>query len=262
MAAAAEAAAIKARSRVNDLAIEKLTTEQMATEIKKLTTDQKGTEIEKLTLEPMATEIEKSTTEQMATEIESQAVSDRMVQEAENYRAAKRIKSDDEHLSQAEIDRMAEEQKDRAEDEFNRTTNIADDEARKRLQEYCLFMKNAGPHQQDKINKAILMTLDWLDTHPFADKEQIWDQHDELESVITDDWQPCLSQTVSDRMADDTDDLMQVEIERVAKNSLDEFNRTKIEAKNSLDSEHYESDEEKGRAEQEAVITDERAASL
>ena len=154
--------------------------------------------------------------------------------------------------------------------------------ARACLLDFATFMKNCGPYVQESTNKAAQACLDWLDKNPLADSEQIWDKYDELEAEIWDsDNLGELYDELEDEFSrreidakntlesehyeagedkatssgacvsvggrakiDDTDDLMQVEIERMAKKSLEEFNRTKIEAKNSLEPEHYEADED------------------
>jgi len=106
------------------------------------------------------------------------------------HRAAKRVKPlqvkpNKEPLSQAEIDRMAEAQKDRAEAELNRKMPIADVEARRNLHDYCLFMQSNGPYESN-VDEAILMTLKWLGSHPLADKHDVWDKQYALELVVTD----------------------------------------------------------------------------
>merc|ERR1712183_592328 len=82
-------------------------------------------------------------------------------------------------LSQAEIDRMVSEaEKYRAEDEQNR----AKIEAKNGLENYCFTMRNTL--HEEKIEKAVQDTLDWLDKNQLAEKDEFEAQQKELEGVV------------------------------------------------------------------------------
>merc|ERR1712170_303614 len=94
-------------------------------------------------------------------------------------------------LSQAEIDRMVQEaEKYRAEDE----TNKQKIEAKNGLENYCFQMRNtlsddklkdkfeAG--DKEKIEKAVQDALDWLDKNQMAEKDEFESRQKELEGVV------------------------------------------------------------------------------
>merc|ERR1712032_785083 len=94
-------------------------------------------------------------------------------------------------LSQAEIDRMVQEaEKFRAEDESNR----AKIEAKNGLENYCFTMRNTLNEEKlkekfeagdkEKIEKAVQDTLDWLDKNQLAEKDEFEAQQKELEGVV------------------------------------------------------------------------------
>jgi len=94
-------------------------------------------------------------------------------------------------LSQAEIDRMVQEaEKYKAEDEKNRTTI----EAKNGLENYCFTMRNTLQEEKlqdkfegddkDKIEKAVQETLDWLDKNQMAEKDEFEAKQKELEGVV------------------------------------------------------------------------------
>jgi len=94
-------------------------------------------------------------------------------------------------LSQAEIDRMVQEaEKFRAEDETNR----AKIEAKNGLENYCFTMRNTLQEEKlkekfegddkDKIEKAVQETLDWLDKNQLAEKDEFEAKQKELEGVV------------------------------------------------------------------------------
>jgi len=94
-------------------------------------------------------------------------------------------------LSQAEIDRMVQEaEKYKAEDEKNRGTI----EAKNGLENYCFTMRNTLQEEKlqdkfegddkDKIEKAVQETLDWLDKNQMAEKDEFEAKQKELEAVV------------------------------------------------------------------------------
>merc|ERR1712072_978026 len=94
-------------------------------------------------------------------------------------------------LSQAEIDRMVQEaEKYRAEDEVNK----AKIEAKNGLETYCFTMRNTlqeekmqgkfDPDDKDKIEKAVQEALDWLDRNQLAEKDEFEAKQRELEGVV------------------------------------------------------------------------------
>merc|ERR1712018_898608 len=94
-------------------------------------------------------------------------------------------------LSQAEIDRMVQEaEKFRAEDESNR----AKIEAKNGLENYCFTMRNTLQEEKlkdkfedgdkDKIEKAVQETLDWLDKNQLAEKDEFEGKQKELEGIV------------------------------------------------------------------------------
>merc|ERR1712056_45626 len=94
-------------------------------------------------------------------------------------------------LSQAEIDRMVQEaEKFRAEDEANKQKI----EAKNGLENYCFTMRNTLNEEKlkekfeagdkEKIEKAVQDTLDWLDKNQLAEKDEFEAQQKELEGVV------------------------------------------------------------------------------
>merc|ERR1711904_555846 len=94
-------------------------------------------------------------------------------------------------LSQAEIDRMVQEaEKYRAEDEQQKVKI----EAKNGLENYCFTMRNTLQEEKlkdkfegddkDKIEKAVQETLDWLDKNQLAEKEEFESKQKELEGVV------------------------------------------------------------------------------
>merc|ERR1719296_295853 len=94
-------------------------------------------------------------------------------------------------LSQAEIDRMVSEaEKYRAEDETNR----AKIEAKNGLENYCFTMRNTLQEKKlkekfedgdkEKIEAAVQETLDWLDKNQLAEKDEFEGKQKELEGVV------------------------------------------------------------------------------
>merc|ERR1712217_183593 len=94
-------------------------------------------------------------------------------------------------LSQSEIDRMVQEaEKYRAEDEANKGKI----EAKNGLENYCFTMRNTLQEEKlkdkfegddkDKIEKAVQETLDWLDKNQLAEKDEFEAKQKELESVV------------------------------------------------------------------------------
>merc|ERR1711968_207384 len=94
-------------------------------------------------------------------------------------------------LSQSEIDRMVQEaEKYRAEDEQNKSKV----EAKNGLENYCFTMRNtlneeklkdkleAGDREQ--IKKAVQDALDWLDKNQLAEKDEFEAKQKELEGVV------------------------------------------------------------------------------
>merc|ERR1712226_1004611 len=94
-------------------------------------------------------------------------------------------------LSQAEIDRMVQEaEKYKAEDEANKFKI----EAKNGLENYCFTMRNTLQEEKlkekfegddkDKIEKAVQDTLDWLDKNQLAEKDEFEAKQKELEGVV------------------------------------------------------------------------------
>merc|ERR1711903_412530 len=89
-------------------------------------------------------------------------------------------------LSQSEIDRMVQEaEKYRAEDEQNRSKI----EAKNGLENYCFTMRNTLKEKfegddKDKIEKAVQEALDWLDKNQLAEKDEFEAKQKELEGVV------------------------------------------------------------------------------
>merc|ERR1712048_932804 len=94
-------------------------------------------------------------------------------------------------LSQAEIDRMVQEaEKYRAEDEANKTKV----EAKNGLENYCFQMRNTLQEEKlkdkfegddkDKIEAAVKDALDWLDKNQLAEKDEFEAKQKELEGVV------------------------------------------------------------------------------
>merc|ERR1712157_653441 len=94
-------------------------------------------------------------------------------------------------LSQAEIDRMVQEaEKFRAEDEQAKTKI----EAKNGLENYCFTMRNPLQEEKlkdkfegddkDKIEKAVQEALDWLDKNQMAVKDEFEAKQKELEGVV------------------------------------------------------------------------------
>lgn len=94
-------------------------------------------------------------------------------------------------LSQAEIDRMVSEaEKFRAEDEANRCKV----EAKNGLENYCFTMRNTLNEEKlkdkfegddkEKIEKAVQDALDWLDKNQLAEKDEFEAKQKELEGVV------------------------------------------------------------------------------
>merc|ERR1712076_212232 len=94
-------------------------------------------------------------------------------------------------LSQSEIDRMVQEaEKYRAEDEGTR----AKVEAKNGLENYCFTMRNTLNEEKlkdkfeagdkEKIEKAVQDALDWLDKNQLAEKDEFEAQQKELEGVV------------------------------------------------------------------------------
>merc|ERR1712061_675503 len=94
-------------------------------------------------------------------------------------------------LSQSEIDRMVQEaEKFKAEDEANKNKI----EAKNGLENYCFTMRNTLNEEKlkekfeagdkEKIEKAVQDTLDWLDKNQLAEKDEFEAQQKELEGVV------------------------------------------------------------------------------
>merc|ERR1712050_798009 len=94
-------------------------------------------------------------------------------------------------LSQAEIDRMVQEaEKFRAEDESNKQKI----EAKNGLENYCFTMRNTLSEEKlkdkfeggdkEKIESAVQETLDWLDKNQLAEKDEFEGKQKELEVVV------------------------------------------------------------------------------
>merc|ERR1712137_654935 len=94
-------------------------------------------------------------------------------------------------LSQAEIDRMVQEaEKYRAEDEAAKVKI----EAKNSLENYCFTMRNTLNEEKlkdkfedgdkEKIEKAIQENLDWLDKNQLAEKDEFEAKQKDLEGVV------------------------------------------------------------------------------
>jgi len=94
-------------------------------------------------------------------------------------------------LSQAEIDRMVQEaEKYKAEDDKNRSTI----EAKNGLENYCFTMRNTLQEEKlqdkfegddkDKIEKAVQETLDWLDRNQMAESDEFEAKQKEIEGIV------------------------------------------------------------------------------
>merc|ERR1719238_1966897 len=94
-------------------------------------------------------------------------------------------------LSQSEIDRMVQEaEKYRAEDDANK----AKIEAKNGLENYCFTMRNTLQEEKlkdkfeaddkDKIEKAIQEALDWLDKNQLAEKDEFETKQKEIEGIV------------------------------------------------------------------------------
>merc|ERR1711933_504426 len=90
-------------------------------------------------------------------------------------------------LSQSEIDRMVQEaEKYRAEDESNRQKI----EAKNGLENYCFTMRNTLQEDKleagdkEKIEAAVQETLDWLDKNQLAEKDEFEGKQKELEGIV------------------------------------------------------------------------------
>merc|ERR1711884_449092 len=94
-------------------------------------------------------------------------------------------------LSQSEVDRMVQEaEKYRAEDESNR----AKIEAKNGLENYCFTMRSTLQEEKlrdkfesgdkEKIEAAVHETLDWLDKNQLAEKDEFESKQKELEGVV------------------------------------------------------------------------------
>merc|ERR1712159_73757 len=94
-------------------------------------------------------------------------------------------------LSQSEIDRMVQEaEKYRAEDEANKEKI----EAKNGLENYCFTMRNTLQEEKlkdkfeaddkDKIEKAIQEALDWLDKNQLAEKDEFESKQKEIEGIV------------------------------------------------------------------------------
>merc|ERR1712232_1304363 len=94
-------------------------------------------------------------------------------------------------LSQSEIDRMVQEaEKYRAEDEANKSKV----EAKNGLENYCFSMRNTLQEEKlkdkfdggdkEKIEKAVRDALDWLDKNQLAEKDEFEAKQKELEGVV------------------------------------------------------------------------------
>merc|ERR1712127_119061 len=94
-------------------------------------------------------------------------------------------------LSQAEIDRMVQEaEKYRAEDEANKSKI----EAKNGLENYCFTMRNTLNEEKlkekfeagdkEKIEKAVQDALDWLDKNQMAEKDEFESKQKEIEGVV------------------------------------------------------------------------------
>merc|ERR1712196_394895 len=94
-------------------------------------------------------------------------------------------------LSQSEIDRMVSEaEKYKAEDDANK----AKVEAKNGLENYCFTMRNTLSEEKlqdkfeagdkEKVEKAVQETLDWLDKNQLAEKDEFEAKQKELEGVV------------------------------------------------------------------------------
>merc|ERR1712060_491937 len=94
-------------------------------------------------------------------------------------------------LSQAEIDRMVQEaEKFKAEDE----TNKSKIEAKNGLENYCFTMRNTLNEEKlkdkfeagdkEKIEKAVQDALDWLDKNQLAEKDEFEAKQKEVEGIV------------------------------------------------------------------------------
>merc|ERR1712118_353441 len=94
-------------------------------------------------------------------------------------------------LSQSEIDRMVSEaEKYKAEDEANKSKV----EAKNGLENYCFTMRNTLSEEKlqdkfeagdkEKVEKAVQETLDWLDKNQLAEKDESEAKQKELEGVV------------------------------------------------------------------------------
>merc|ERR1711915_552276 len=94
-------------------------------------------------------------------------------------------------LSQSEIDRMVNEaEKYRAEDEANRGKV----EAKNGLENYCFTMRNTLQEEKlkdkfegddkDKIEAAVTEALDWLDKNQLAEKDEFEAKQKEIEGIV------------------------------------------------------------------------------
>jgi L1 cell adhesion molecule like protein len=94
-------------------------------------------------------------------------------------------------LSQSEIDRMVSEAEQyKAEDEANKGKI----EAKNGLENYCFTMRNTLQEEKlkekfegddkEKIEKAVQDTLDWLDKNQLAEKDEFEAKQKELEAVV------------------------------------------------------------------------------
>merc|ERR1712157_66525 len=94
-------------------------------------------------------------------------------------------------LSQSEIDRMVSEAEQyKAEDEANKGKV----EAKNGLENYCFTMRNTLQGEKlkdkfeggdkDKIEKAVQETLDWLDKNQLAEKDGFEAKQKELEGIV------------------------------------------------------------------------------
>merc|ERR1711871_1385488 len=94
-------------------------------------------------------------------------------------------------LSQSEIDRMVSEaEKYKAEDEANKSKV----EAKNGLENYCFTMRNTLSEEKlqdkfeagdkEKVEKAVQETLGWLDKNQLAEKDEFEAKQKELEGVV------------------------------------------------------------------------------
>jgi len=101
------------------------------------------------------------------------------------------ITNEKDRLSQADIDRMVQEaEKYRAEDEANKTRI----EAKNGLENYCFTMRNTLAEEKlqdkfeagdkEKIDRAVQETLEWLDKNQLAEKDEFEAKQKELEGVV------------------------------------------------------------------------------